>query len=385
MNKELCRNIMEYNLMLIRCVINKEIPEEKPEEITFTQIYHFAKSHSIDNLVFYGIEQLQHKPKGELYLRWKQRRDQAIVKSMVQESEVERLLASYQEAEIDILPLKGIVIRELYPQRDYRTMSDLDILYREEDAIKCKQLMERLGYRVEHFGQGNHDVYHREPVMNVEMHRSLFAISSDYYSYYERIWGKAEQVENQSRCYYLNWNDYYIYLLGHLAKHYYGGGSGIRSFLDVFIFIREKGSLLDEEYLVQELNKLQLVPFRKEVETIANAFFSGEKEVLQNVSEESLLYIGSCGTYGTVNNAIQNKVRKLYQEGRTRNGAKRAYVLQRMFPPLEFMRLSYPILLKYPLCLPGCWIWRLIYTIACKWNRVRGEISTLMRYRIKNG
>ena len=60
-----------------------------------------------------------------------------------------------------------------------RQMSDVDILFDASHANDVKEALESLGYTTESFGKGNHDVYHKEPVSNFEMHRDLFGQSYD--------------------------------------------------------------------------------------------------------------------------------------------------------------------------------------------------------------
>lgn len=39
----------------------------------------------------------------------------------------------------------------------------------------------------------------------------------------------------------MNWDDYYMFMLDHLEKHFYSSGCGVRFLLDLFIFMEKKG------------------------------------------------------------------------------------------------------------------------------------------------
>ncbi len=55
--------------------------------------------------------------------------------------EVSRILQRFQNEQIDILVLKGLVIRDLYPIPTLRTMSDADIVVIEENLEASKSFM----------------------------------------------------------------------------------------------------------------------------------------------------------------------------------------------------------------------------------------------------
>ena len=47
-----------YCINLIRCLMQeKEIPKI-PEDVTLTELYAFAKLHSVESMVYHGLEQL---------------------------------------------------------------------------------------------------------------------------------------------------------------------------------------------------------------------------------------------------------------------------------------------------------------------------------------
>ena len=126
--KQIVHTNSSYLIHLIGCALNNTSPEELPENVTWEDIYRLAKYHSIDNLVFYSIEKLEKKPNEELYKKWKESRDRAILKGINQLYERDVIIEKLTKAQIDICPLKGCIIKELYPSQDMRTMADLDIL-----------------------------------------------------------------------------------------------------------------------------------------------------------------------------------------------------------------------------------------------------------------
>lgn len=59
------------------------------------------------------------------------------------------------------LPLKGIIMKDYYPSVGMRQMSDNDILFDADAWERMEKHMISEGYKAEHVGKGNHDVYHK--------------------------------------------------------------------------------------------------------------------------------------------------------------------------------------------------------------------------------
>lgn len=100
--------------------------------------------------------------------------EHSALKSSTMDMEMVALFAELDAAEIWHMPLKGTVLQHMYPVYGMRQMSDRDILFDAERAEDVKTIMEEMGFSTEHFGTSHHDVYHKEPVSNFEMHSALF-------------------------------------------------------------------------------------------------------------------------------------------------------------------------------------------------------------------
>lgn len=53
-------------------------------------------------------------------------------------------------------------------------MADQDILYDSSRQNDVMNIMLGLGYSAESIGKSHHDVYHKPPIFNFEMHTALF-------------------------------------------------------------------------------------------------------------------------------------------------------------------------------------------------------------------
>ena len=145
------------------------------------------------------------------------------------------ILEKLEEAGIWYMPLKGSVLKDLYPRYGMRQMADNDILIDASRAEDVKSIMQSLGFTTECFGMSNHDIYHKPPVSNFEIHTALFGLSHEekIYVYYRDVNSRLIKDEGKRCGWHFTPEDFYVYITAHEYKHFSGGGTGLRSFLDV--------------------------------------------------------------------------------------------------------------------------------------------------------
>ncbi len=316
-------------------------PAMTPEEAT--AVTRLALHHSVGNLLYFAVREDADFPaplravlERELY-RTAHRR-------VMQERESERLFAALREAGIRFLPMKGAGIRTLYPDPDMRTSTDIDLYYDKSRREEADALMRSLGYEAEG-ADANHDGYVRGSVM-VEMHRNLLIDFARVDAYYADVFSRFPTDDGVQ--YRMSDEDFYIYMTVHTMKHFITAGTGIRSILDVYIYLREKPQL-DRAYLERELDTLGLLSFHLMLEQLARVWFGGEAMPadLQGVSD----YVLGSGTYGSGENRAANDMKS--------TGGRIGYLFSRAFPPYRLMAEKYPAVHRFPPLLPFFWIGRL--------------------------
>ena len=362
------KNTFHYLIHLVFCAISGKQPNEKPENISFHQIFEAAQFHKIANTVFYSIEKLKFKPNIPLYNTWKYIRDESIARDIIQHNEYTIIIKAFTKEKIRILPLKGILLKTLYPKSDMRYMSDLDFLILEKDSHKVKLLMESLGYSCESFLKNNHDVYFKKPYMNVEIHRELIEnIFPRFYDYFKDGWKNS--IEKSPYLYMYNINDTFIFIMSHIAKHFLNAGTGIRSVIDFYLFYSTYKIDLNMDYLNNEFIKLNISDIFYNFIEISEKWFNNNYNITVNQEfEKRIIY---SGIYGTFENKIKSHIK---------NSGKKNYLISRIFPPYIFMSNQYPLLKKLPLFLPLFWIIRLIQFLIFKRDKLKNELDIFYHY-----
>ncbi len=329
-------------IYLISCAVNGMKPDpERVAGMDLSAIYNLASRHMLAATVAPAL-----KAAGVRDERFAEAWKHSALKSSTMDMEMDAVFTELDAAGIWHMPLKGIVLQHYYPVYGMRQMSDHDILFDAARADDVRRIMEGLGFSAEYFGTGNHDVYHKEPVSNFEMHRALFGPSHDekLYEYYRNV---KERLLGEVYEKHLSTEDFYLYVTAHEYKHYIGGGTGLRSVLDIYVYLQKEQ--LDMDYVATEAEKLGIAEFEAANRSLAQHLFSGG--VLTEGDREILEYILSSGAYGTMVHRVENKM--------TRHGwGKLGYALNRFFVPVSRKNRdyaayagAYPIFYKYKILL----------------------------------
>lgn len=377
----LCR----YVISLLAAVLQKSTPPPLPHGLTWNDVYATAKFHGVEAMAFYGAQKYLEKD-GSLYRQWKQRRDQNIIQGMTQIGERDEILRKLTEEGIRVLPLKGCVMKELYRQVDFRQMTDLDLLVEPQNLMRAGEILQAMGY-TKGDSEDYHDSYSRLPYMQVELHGAMLSKAEANHGYYADVWERAIPGELPG-CMKLTTEDFYIYHLAHFAKHFESMGSGIRSIMDIYIYLRKYGKEMDRAYLNRELSKMQLKKLCDAAEALSLQWFSPGKNKnadggrkLREI-EKMIFY---SGLYGTRFAQISRRIFAYQATGKRTETIR--YVMKRIFMEREEAVRSYPFLKKYPFLLPVCWVHRMVWAMRHKRDEIRSElemIGTPKKGRAKN-
>jgi hypothetical protein len=374
--KKMTKNNHEGKILvqLIAAIIN--LQPLTVDEFDFVTLFRIAQFHSLENMIYYAIKRGLIKVSDDILFKINKIHDTQVFKAALQDSELEAIVIKLDKANIKHMPLKGSIIKNLYPSIDMRSMADLDILIEKGRLKEVTPIMKDLGYTVKSLS-GNHDVYLKLPFMNIEMHRKMIDESYEMSKYYKSIWDKVELVEGKNNQYCLNDNDFYIYMIAHCAKHYKHAGTGIRSVLDIYVYLHHKNHLLAWDYINQELNKLKILLFANNIKQLAYIWFGNEKT--SNVFEIMSDYIINSGTYGTSLNSyiIKGFMDSDLTNEKGLNKRKLRYLLSRAFPGYKIMKRMYPSLKYFFFLLPVYWILRLIKAIIIKRKNIKGQINQI--------
>nr|MCR5122646.1 nucleotidyltransferase family protein [Ruminococcus sp.] len=281
-------------IYLTYCAVNKRKPNEnRLKNMELTEVFTAAQNHMLTAACATALESAGINDK-----EFTQAKAKAMRKNAQMDIDRAMLLAELEKEGIWYMPLKGTVLKDYYPTYGMRQMSDNDILFDSTRAADVRRIMESLGFTAEKSGASNHDIYFKQPVSNFEMHTGLFDIrqKEQIYGYFTDVKERLVKDEDNSFGYHFSDEDFYIFITAHEYKHYSKGGTGLRSLLDIYVYMNRFADKLDFGYIEAECEKLGIADFEKQTRRLATDLFGGKNPTEED--KEMLKYIALSGTYG---------------------------------------------------------------------------------------
>lgn len=374
-------------IYLTSCAIHRKIPDkQKLEVMDLYKILGTAEFHSLSAISYMALEAADvfKDSDNELARKWKQLKEIEVRKNILLDAECVEICKNMEHEGIWYMPLKGIVLKDLYPKVGMRQMTDVDILFDIDSQQKVRDIMEERGFLAVSVGQANHDIYEKKPVYNFEMHTALYGSQNDsgWVRYYQNVKERLITDENKQFGYHFSDEDFYIYLVTHACRHYNDGGTGLRSLLDIYVYLLEKESSLDWNYMFGELKKLRVADFERNSRELAKKIFS--RKICELTEKEGLLlkyFLGS-GTYGTLKNQVANRVHEYKSDQQPiKIGAKKTYIIKRLFPEEYHYRGYAPFVYKHRWFKPFYLVYRVIRGVLCNGRNIFKELWLVFKIK----
>lgn len=366
---------MRYIARVVRVLrYGGELPE-LPMGVDFGLVFSLAKMHSLASSIWYVLEPTVRATGNEaLIQKWESQRSMDFAKNIVQSGEFRALTAAFTEAKIPFLPMKGFLFKELWARPEHRTMADMDFLVDEENLPRVSEILLSRGYALDVEDGEVHDTFDKPPYLHVEIHRTLFVHDTDTFD-------KWVAREDNPYWYVMLPHDFLAFNVGHIYKHFVGGGCGARSLFDVYLYLEERGNTVNRDKLDAALREKGLDEFYKKLLHLVY-FWYGDGSypftpdgsyIEDGEPTDELLemeyFILTGGSYGNEKNRVE------YALGKK---SRLAYILEIAFPPYKTMRRIYPVLKKCPILLPFAYPVRWVHYLFT------GKVGRFFKYIFGN-
>ncbi len=380
-------------IYLISCALHGIAPDEKSlAETDLKAVLAQAKRHGLLSIVGLALEPLRDKLDPEIIKIISHSVNRTVKNSLMYSVEREKLFRFMDENKIAHLPLKGIILQDVYPRLGMRQMVDNDILIDINKRKLVRDYMVKNGYKVDGYGKDLHDVYLKPPIYSFEVHVYLVIESVDavLYNYYLDIWQRLERPDQNRYEYRLSMEDFYIHMLVHAYKHInYTGGIGLKPLTDVFVYLRKYASELNKQYLEAELEKIGLTVFEKNMRTLSEKIFSINtaknkdiSEILNGEEKQLLRFFIDSGSFGSKDVLYRGMIERFANgDGKITKTSKVKYILNRLFPTGPYIRENYPFFHKHRILLPILWIYRFFSKIFIKFKHVCKELRFISKQK----
>lgn len=281
---------------------------------------------------------------------------------IIQNDALQKIGIALDEAQIPYIPLKGAVLRKLYPAPELRTSSDIDVLVKEDDVEVAVAVIEKATDLVRR-KNNYHDISMVNSQIHLELHFSILENMENIDKLLSQVWDYA--VQDEGSRYKLTPEFQIFHVVAHMSYHMVHGGLGIRPFLDLWL-LRTKTEY-DEDTVRSMCSDCSILTFYEKCCNLVDAWMTGNS-VPENLTmfED---YALNGGVFGNKENALASKQREHRGFG---------YYFYRVFMSRALLETEYPELKERPYLVPICQMKRWLRLLNRKKRKqVRKEIANV--------
>lgn len=363
--------------LLSSAIRGKAFQAETFVNIDWQAIFDEAVKHQVLPLVYpllSGMDKSMGIPKGLLEC-W---RTDTLHACMAQEHNyflIGNILKSFSNAGIPVIVLKGLVLRDLYPDPGLRSMGDADLLIMPGDMERAGGILRNFQY-VLCSDDGKHAEYTHKHFLSIELHRAIMPYDCvDKYTDFESgIWERSVQANvGGVQAFSLSARDMAVYLLMHMSSHAISGGFGLRQLSDFVLFVEAHSKDMDWNGFFKTAQWCHIETFAKILLEVCRKLLalalpeacreSGPQD--SSLVNDLILDIFDGGVFGKSSNERISANRLIhYNNGKEANRLiqKLEGNIRLLFPKASKMDIKYRYAERNRLLLPIAWIHRIIYT-----------------------
>lgn len=339
---------MEQVIKLFIALIRSEICQLPPDREAFSrltheqfgQLYMVAVNHDLTHVVAMALKRQGLLGNDQISSKYLKNIYHVLMRHEHMNYELNQIRELFEKEKIPYVPLKGSVIKKLYPEEWMRTSCDIDILVPLGELERAKKiLMEQKGYVLGQYKYHDISLYAPSGIL-LELHFKILENQKNMDRTLEKVWEYVRPVKEQDYCQSMIPEYLLFHSYAHMLYHFLNGGCGVRFVVDIWLM--EHKMSYDERTFQKLCKESKIGTFVQYVRKLSRVWF--EEEEHDTVTRRMESYIMTGGVFG--NNETKVTARK------TRMKGKYTYLFKRIFIPYGEFLSSYPKLEKYPFLYP---------------------------------
>ena len=266
----------------------KEGLSSMPSDKEWSRIYDLSQKQAIAGVLLPAIDKLSkqaQKPPLTLLYDWIAQSEQIKQRNILLSRRCIDLMRMFAEAGYESCILKGQGNALMYPEPLLRTSGDIDIWVKGKRDV----IIEFCNSRVNGCKEWHHHI--QFPIwddVDVEVHfmpsyTKVPRFANRTQRYFEKF--QRQEIDGKGlisegyKMYVPSKELNLVFQMSHIARHFFGGGIGMRQIMDYYYFLKSEG-LWDKEDVVETLQNLGLYKFASAVMWVLKEVFGAEEELL---------------------------------------------------------------------------------------------------------
>ena len=278
-------------------LLNASIQDSKPKfnysnNIDWDKIIEECNAHSIDGLLYPALKNSGDNIDNKIINKLKKITLISAIQQSKHIKDTEEILKLFNENNISVIVLKGLVIRYYYPKPDLRTMCDSDIIIHKEDLPKVRKLLLNEGFREEE--DAGHHIAFLKHGFNLEVHWTLAneTFRNGQKCFQEYIWNDARKIKvGRIDTLALSLEDQALHFCAHMASHMAISGFGVRQLADLVLLVEHEGKNINWNNFLLKAERSGLLRFSIGMFKVCNYLFNMEipKELKDNNNDDDVI------------------------------------------------------------------------------------------------
>lgn len=329
-------------------------------------------SNRITPFIYRSLYKIPNKEKipKNIYLFLKKKYIQVFFNNSKKISELKSIVNALNNHKIDFIPLKGIVlIPTIYNDLGIRSMTDIDILVKEIDVERSKNLFLELGWKirdeheisdfVEKISDSQHPYTFVKNTVKIELHNKIHSGLSSYSININHYWERSIPIDFlDSHSFVFSRTDFLQHLCIHLHKHLINEKQmSIKHFCDIREFILKYSSEINWNELVSTSSQYKCSVEVREILSISSIYFNAP--IPENIIKEmdgvsefdcQLLFINFLTNNKDKNNKLLLNKHDIYKQNFKQikdMKNKLIYIFKLFIPSRKFMMNRYNLKNKH--------------------------------------
>lgn len=363
----------EYKFIIaaVKCAINNAPIDKNFENVNYEKVCSIAVSHCVTSLLSRALKLSSISVDEDVFKKISAADKVMLMSSLARENARENITKLFKENDVDFVLLKGSNLQNLYPEKYWRYSCDIDVLVREDDYKKSFDVFKNAGYDFDSRND-KHYVFTKKPYVCVEIHRKLTSENL----FFENVWQNTFEKDGFWE---LKKEFELTYLVYHIAENFSkSAGIGIHSVTDLYLYIKNYKSEIDEEILHGYLKQNGLLTFYNALKTLGEIWFENKES--NEFYDKLTFFIISGSRNGNASNAASIRI----SEKTPLFFGKILFLLSKIFLPYKDLKKIYPALEKCPVLLPVFWLVRLTGIIFRREHRSFQRANYIFKNTNKN-
>ena len=367
----------KYFVSLISSHLNK-VPPALPEGINWEEIYRLAEIHNICAIVTDQILKLpkDSQPDMQIMSKFRQQLGYTLIDCEEKEKAIDFLKSLFEKNEIEFLFVKGAMLREYYPVKEFRTSGDIDVVIKAQSIKRLISLLS--GF------QGVKKKKKKKDLIVCQCFEQEIEIHSNFdcdNPYFESIFDASEKCSYE---YKISDEEHLLYVLCHIIKHFNSFGAGIKMFADIDVLIRHIGDF-DYDSFMDKCRSLNIEAFAKSSLSLCNYWFGTPVKAeisfeanskFRELFENEIINSGAFGfNKRDLGDYYVNK--GIGKDGKNNLSAKVRAFFKLLFPSKNYLKRSYTYCDRHPILLPLAWLNRLYDGIFKRGRQSRSTVNSI--------